>query len=169
MLAAQASLLACAVFVSSTNVLAADFQQRAIAEYNLKPLSSSAKAPPQTSEQAAKTTIAMVYQPDCKWCKKQGKWLNKAQAQCAQNLGIVLIGNNGDKRQLKRELKHFHQDMPAFLANRKLFAEVGGVAASPTTLVFNQEGKLIAKQRGYVDDATLSDVAQKITQGQCVI
>ena len=148
---------------------AGDFYDKANTEYQLKLLSAplAVEHVQQSSETKGKVAIAMVYQPDCKWCKKQGLWLAKANAQCSESIDIVLIGNNGSKRQLKRELKHFAGDIPAFLANRKLLTALGGIEASPTTLVFDSAGQLLAKRRGYVDNQQLSDVAHIVSQGAC--
>lgn len=149
------------------NVFASDFAELAVNQFKLKSLSNHVQ--PSQGDSLDKVSIAMVYQPECKWCKKQGKWLAKALEQCSESIDIILIGNNGKKQQLKRELKHFHDEIPAYLANRKLLTAIGGVEASPTTLVFNQLGKLIAKKRGFVSDSKLSDVAKIISQGSCQI
>lgn len=144
---------------------ASDFSDLIVDQYKLKPLSTSNNV----AASDDKVTIAMVYQPDCKWCKKQGQWLAKAHKQCNKNIDIVLIGNNGKKQQLKRELKHFHQEIPAYQANRKLLMAVGGIEASPTTLVFNSQGTLIAKRRGFITDNKLADVANIISKGKCSV
>lgn len=157
------ALVLLAAFAAS-KASASDFSDLITEQYKLKPLSTASKIAAKSED---KVTIAMVYQPDCKWCKKQGQWLAKAHKQCNKDIDIVLIGNNGKKQQLKRELKHFHRDIPAFQANRKLLTAVGGVEASPTTLVFNEQGALIAKQRGFVKSSKLADVANIISKGKC--
>jgi|GEM_PF-1104075 len=145
---------------------ASDFSDLIVNQYKLKPLSAASMVATASDD---KVTIAMIYQPDCKWCKKQGQWLAKAHKQCHKDIDIVLIGNNGKKQQLKRELKHFHQEIPAYQANRKLLTAVGGIEASPTTLVFDNQGTLIAKRRGFITNNKLADVANIITQGKCDI
>ncbi len=51
------------------------------------------------------TTVTMIFQPDCSWCKKQGKALEKAFQQCQSSINISLIGTKGSARQLRKELK----------------------------------------------------------------
>ena len=133
-------------------------------KYQLKPLVVHDYKP---STQSAKYTVAMVFQPDCPWCKKQAVWLNKATERCADTLDIMLLGINGNVRELKRELKHYSRKIPAYKPNRKLFVDVGGIEASPTTLIFDDQGNLIAKRRGVIDGSTLTQVASELTKGQC--
>lgn len=154
-----------ATFVVNS-VFAADFYTQATTKFYMKPLSPNTNTVLR-DHQEQKVTIAMVYQPQCKWCKKQGQWLAKAQQQCSKHFNLVLIGNNGNKQQLKRELKHFHSDIPAFQSNRKLLTSVGGIKASPTTLIFDQAGSLITKKRGYVTADALSQAAKIMSGGQC--
>jgi len=160
------SVILLLVTLVAGKALASDFSDSIVNQYQLKSLANSDNLATVTGD---KVTIAMLYQPDCKWCKKQGQWLAKAQNQCNKDINIVLIGNNGNKQQLKRELKHFHQKIPAFQANRKLLTAIGGIKASPTTLVFDQKGNLIAKRRGFITNSKLTDVANLITQGKCNI
>lgn len=163
---ATIALLPALATLFASAVVANSFSQSLVEKYHLKPLVAH-QAPLANTQ--GRFTIAMVFQPDCPWCKKQASWLNNAQAQCSDKLNIVLLGNNGSNRELKRELKHYHSDIPAYKPNRKLFVAVGGIEASPTTLVFDAEGKLLAKRRGYTDSDTLSVVASQLTQGSCAI
>ncbi|MGB1197923.1 MAG: TlpA family protein disulfide reductase [Thalassotalea sp.] len=129
---------------------------------------SSIKAKP-TEYRSELATIALVYQPDCSWCKKQGQWLAKVQQQCANQVNLALIGNKGSKRQLKRELQHFDRRLPAYLANKAFLRSIGGVAASPTTLFFDKEGKLLAKKRGFIEPKQFINAVATISQQGCNI
>lgn len=114
-------------------------------------------------------TIAMIYQPDCSWCKKQGRILKKLLEQCPKALNIALIGNQGSRKQLKRELKHFDKKLSAYQAESFFLREIGGVAASPTTLFFDEQGQLIAKRRGYIPQEQFSNAVSQLTHNHCNI
>lgn len=114
-------------------------------------------------------TVAMIYQPDCSWCKKQGKTLAKAFEQCQGNLNLALVGAQGNARQLKKELKHYHKGLPAFKADRRFLRTIGGYQASPTTLIFDEQGELVVKKRGFIDEDKLANVLSIISRGKCVI
>lgn len=114
-------------------------------------------------------TIAMIYQPDCSWCKQQGKWLSKVKSNCEHGVNLRLIGNNGSFRELKRELMYFDKSLPAFHASKKFLRAIGGVEASPTTLFFDKQGRLLAKKRGYIQPDLLITALAQLTEQQCTI
>ncbi|GGA90494.1 hypothetical protein GCM10011369_35790 [Neiella marina] len=131
----------------------------------LDDLRRAASAP--LAPNTAVASIAMVFQPDCAWCKKQGKTMRQILNQCGAELNIAIIGYKASYRQLRRELKHFDQSLPALEADRRFLAAVEGVAATPTTLFFDQNGELLLKQRGYIQPAQLFDAADALTQTGC--
>ncbi|KGJ91542.1 hypothetical protein [Colwellia psychrerythraea] len=114
-------------------------------------------------------TIVMIYQPNCSWCKKQGKTLSIAFKQCRHSVNIALVGTKGNARQLKKELKHYHKDLPAFIADRKFLRAVGGYQASPTTLIFTAQGDLIMKKRGFIAQEKLANAMSIVSKGACHI
>jgi len=135
--------------------------------YDLKPLNASKQ---HSAEQINHlNTITMIFQPDCSWCKKQGKTLAKIFKQCQSSLQVNLVGTKGKKRHLQKELKHYHEKIPAFMADRKFLRKIGGYQASPTTLFFDNNGELIAKKRGFIPENNLADAIKLLSQGECKI
>ncbi len=114
-------------------------------------------------------TVTMIFQPECSWCKKQGKALAKAFQQCQSSINVNLVGTKGNSRQLRKELKHYHQDIPAFIADRKFLRKIGGYQASPTTLIFDSNGELVAKKRGFISDDKFANVLDILSHGACQI
>lgn len=114
-------------------------------------------------------TIAMIYQPGCKWCKKQGKTLASLQKQCGDKANIALIGDDGTPSTLKRELRHFDKRLPAFSADKAFLRKIKGVEAYPTTVIFDPNGQLLVKKRGYVDEQKLKQIMGLITNQTCSV
>jgi len=114
-------------------------------------------------------SVTMIFQPDCSWCKKQGKVMADAYEQCHASMKVNLVGTRGNARQLRKELKHYHREIPAYLADRGFLRKIGGYQASPTTLFFDQKGELVAKQRGYVSPDKLASAFSILTNGGCQI
>ncbi len=135
--------------------------------FNLKPLESSRVT--YDKKINGLVTVAMIFQPDCSWCKKQGKLLELAFKQCQSSMNIALVGTKGSSRQLRKELKHYHNDIPAFIADRKFLRSIGGYQASPTTLIYNEQGKLIVKKRGFISAEKLAGALAIISQDACHI
>lgn len=122
-----------------------------------------------TEKNTQLATLAMIYQPDCSWCKKQGKMLVKAFEQCQDSINIALVGTQGNVSQLKKELRHYHKNMPAFIADSHFLRNIGGYQASPTTLIFDQQGLLISKKRGFIAQEKLAKALRIISQGACAL
>jgi thioredoxin-related protein len=135
--------------------------------FSLKPLKTGYVA--QYKQVSTLATLVMIYQPDCAWCKKQGKLLAKVFEQCKATLNPVLIGTKGNARKLKKELKHYHKGISAFMADRQFLWSIGGYQASPTLLIFDTSGDLIAKKRGYIAKDKLASALKLLTNGKCKI
>ena len=116
-----------------------------------------------------KPTISMIFQPDCSWCKKQGKTLAKAYEQCQSSINISLIGTKGNNRQLRTALKHYHKFIPSYKADSRFLRTIGGYQASPTTLIYDIYGRLVTKKRGFLSHEKLAKVIKIISNGNCLI
>ncbi|MGL1955945.1 MAG: hypothetical protein OCD00_01335 [Colwellia sp.] len=155
------------ILMSGIALFAQAQEQEQVAPFSLKSLKFD-----QASEQVKTNglaTVTMIYQPDCSWCKKQGKALAKAFEHCQRSINITLVGTKGSARQLKKELKHYHKDIPAFIADRNFLHLIGGYQASPTILIFNKQGQLITKKRGFIPHDKLSKALNILSQGDCNI
>ncbi len=114
-------------------------------------------------------TITMIFQPDCSWCKKQGQTLAAAFEQCKSSVNVSLVGAKGNLRQLKKALKHYHKSIPAYKADSKFLRTIGGYQASPTTLIYDVNGQLITKKRGFIAHEKLAQALKIISNGECII
>lgn len=114
-------------------------------------------------------TITMIFQPECSWCKKQGAALANVFEQCKDAVNVSLVGAKGSKRQLKHALKHYHHDLPAFIADTQFLRSIGGYQASPTTIIYADNGDILLKRRGYINDDKLHKLVNILTKGQCQI
>lgn len=155
-------VLASAAAALPVHSIAASTQQ-----LSLKSLHTGERIPAVPNNQLA--TVAMIYQPDCSWCKKQEQYLSQINRQCNSKINLLLIGNNGSVRELKRELKYFDKKIPAFHASRQFLHHIGGVAASPTTVFFDKDGNVLAKKRGYIPPAQLFNAVKVISNQGCAI
>lgn len=120
-------------------------------------------------QQRQTPTLAMVFQPNCPWCKKQGSILAHIQQHCGDSLNLLMLGDKGRYMVLKRELRHLPATIPAYQTNPAFLRAIGGVKASPTLLFIDSAGELLAKKRGFTKQATLAQAVARITHGQCQI
>ena len=118
---------------------------------------------------ASPINIVMLYQPGCKWCKKQGGEMSALLKHCSTQAHLALVGADAKTKKLKRELRYFDQALPAYEANARLLRKIKGVEAFPTTLVFDSKGNLMTKQRGYVLKDKLKRVIELASQRKCKV
>ena len=170
MLALKASfnclVLLTTLVVSSTASAATNSSDLSVAQIQLKDLRTSQSA---VSYHSKKPTVLMFFQPDCSWCKKQGKIIQSLQSECGNSVHFTLVGDKGSKQQLKRELRHFSADIPSQQSNKMFVRKSGGVKGFPTTLVLNTQGQVLAKRRGFTDEALLRRLANELSEGECAL
>lgn len=106
------------------------------------------------SSYQGKPLLTSFFMPNCRWCKRQQSVLKKIQLACP-TLNAVLLGLQGSKQQLKRELKRDKSNFPAYLASHNIVKAVGKNTPVPLMLVFNKTGKLAFKTIGFTDEKKL--------------
>lgn len=130
---------------------------------SLKLLSNHSDA----SLQQNKPQLLMFYQPDCRWCGLQMQAMQAAQPACEQVV-MQLVGIRGSERQLRAELRRHRSDLPAFFGTETFVRQVGGVEATPMTLLLNKSGEEAGRHRGYLNEEQLLAAANWLTDNACV-
>ncbi|MBR9729111.1 TlpA family protein disulfide reductase [Shewanella intestini] len=116
-----------------------------------------------------KPTVLMIFQPGCPWCKKQGHIIEKLQQACGDKIHFNLVGDNGSKQQLKRELRHFSKQLESLQSSNLFIRQSGGVKGYPTTLVIDNQGHIVAKHRGFTSQKLLRRLTNELSHGECTI
>lgn len=102
------------------------------------------------SEYRGKVVLMSFFEPDCPWCYRQMKVLNRLQAQCGDHLQPLSVGVNGDVLRLRKEVRRAKVQYPALSATPSLMNVVGDVPATPWTLIFGPQGQLLGTLQGYI-------------------
>ena len=97
-----------------------------------------------------KFLLLNFFEPDCSWCYRQMKVFNQINTHCSRQLQPLSVGVHGDKRSLRQVLRRAKVSYPSALGTQELQQMVGGIPATPWTLIFGPEGQLLVKLRGYV-------------------
>lgn len=121
---------------------------------------------PDASLQPKKPQLLMFYQPDCRWCGLQMQAMQAVQSACPQVV-MQLVGIRGSDRQLRAELRRHRSELPAFAGTDTFLRKVGGVEATPMTLVLNAQGEEAGRHRGYLDEEQLLAAANWLTGSTC--
>lgn len=137
-----------AILLSLLLSLCAQGQGASVLDYELRSL--DALQSQQLAGYAGKPVVMLFFQPDCSWCLRQVRTLNELSGQCPGQFQALAIGVNGDRRQLKAELRRLRPDFPAFQASPALLEDIGGVPATPFSLLGDDQGSVQGWLRGYI-------------------
>lgn len=97
-----------------------------------------------------KVMLMSFFEPDCGWCYRQMKALNRLVESCPLHLQPVAVGIKGKAPELRQELRRAKFRYPAFAGTGKLLNAVGKVPATPWTLVTDGNGTILTTLRGYI-------------------
>lgn len=97
---------------------------------------------------AGKPVAMMFFEPECSWCIKQARILEKLQSQCENSFTPVMLGVHGNRVALKRALFDLGVKLPAYKASKPLVQAMGGIPATPILLVTDKEGRYRQYYRG---------------------
>ena len=110
--------------------------------------------------------IASFFMPNCSWCEKQHKALKLLKTQCPE-VRSIMLGINGNNRDLKRALRKKRNHFPAFVSHPEIVKALGGKPPVPMALVFNKYGKLTFYTQGYNSATTLEDLMKENHVSSC--
>jgi len=111
--------------------------------------------------------VMVFFQPDCNWCAKQVDAINDLNEKCGREFGVIAVGVGGTRTELRKELRRLRPDFPAYQASPRLIAEMGGVIATPITLLGDARGAFRNWTRGFVPAEDLKELVMAIDSGTC--
>ena len=111
--------------------------------------------------------MMMFFEPDCPWCFKQVRVFNQLSQECAGGVRPLAVGVNGSRRELLAEYRKSKPEFPAYQGSASLLEAIGGVPATPFTLVANEQGQPLGWLRGYMDAARLKTLIKQQFGGGC--
>ncbi len=92
--------------------------------------------------------------------------MQQLQQQCP-SVQLALIGAQGSKDELRQEIRQLQTSLPAFAATATFLRAIEGVDAVPTNLILDQEGRLLVKHRGMLDDNKLRRLKHGLLAPEC--
>ncbi|MCV6613561.1 MAG: thioredoxin fold domain-containing protein [Cellvibrionaceae bacterium] len=92
--------------------------------------------------------MAVLIEPDCRWCVLQMRDLAKLQQACPQ-VQPVAVALRGKRMQLLKEMRRAKADIPAARASQQFKQQLGNIETTPWLLVLDPNGKEVARLRGY--------------------
>lgn len=155
-------IFCCVALAFSSQCIGADID---MFKYSLQPLSPSEKA---FSDLSGKARLMLFFEPDCPWCLKQIRLLNKLQENCAEP-EVVGIGLNSSFRILKRTVQQYRPTFPTFFADEHLLSDLGDVAGLPFIIYVNQAGHFVKYARGFQNKARIISEISGFLPESCLL
>lgn len=115
----------------------------------------------QLKEYKDKLLIVTIFEPECAWCMKQFKALQKLQHQCEASIASVGVGI-GNKEGLKELVRRTKVSFATAEASPSFIALVGEPKGTPFTILFDEKGELITTLLGYIPHKKLRYAFQDI-------
>jgi thioredoxin-related protein len=107
------------------------------------------------SEYKDKLLIISVFEPECPWCLKQFKAVEKLYRNCAGEIQPIAVGV-GSKQKLKSLVYRAKISFPALEASPDFMSLIGNPTGTPFTLIIDQQGNLVTTLQGYIPYEKLS-------------
>lgn len=118
-------------------------------------------------ELRGEASFLLFFQPNCKWCLKQSKILDKLLARCPGQLNAAALGVHANRHELKKELRRLRPDYPAYRTGAGLLNALQGVPATPVMLLADEEGRFAQSFRGYVPEEELAGILSRHHEIEC--
>lgn len=103
-------------------------------------------------------SLFSFFEPNCSWCLRQIKALNKLQQECPVEVNLTLVGIHGNKQQLRKVLHTARNKLPAIEYQPKLRELIGDIKATPTNAIFDENNIFVTKLPGYAKLEKLIEV-----------
>ena len=111
-----------------------------------------------------KPYLLTFYAPDCRFCERQLQHMQQLTTRCP-DAKMAVLGINGNRRELRAILQQHNITLPAYLPDNRLLRQLGGIDATPYTVVLDEQLKSIGSIQGYLDDSQLLSILQEL--GTC--
>lgn len=118
------------------------------------------------SDYRGSISVLMFFQPECEYCVRQTRVLNRLAEECP-GLQPVGIGINGNRANLQREMRQMRADFPVAQINAAFEADIGEVIGTPLLLLSDHDGMLVTWLRGYQSSDSLRALIAKIDAATC--
>lgn len=96
-----------------------------------------------------KPVLMIFFEPNCSWCFKQVKVVNRLQQQCESSFQPLAVGVHGNRQQLKQESRRLKAAFPTLQASAEMLRRIGKVKATPLLVLSDKDGNYDAHFRGY--------------------
>lgn len=114
-----------------------------------------------------KPSLMVLVEPDCPWCFRQVRALNRLMHKCSQQFQPIGLGINGSRKALLAEYRKLRPEFPTLQANRQLLQVLGDIPGTPFNLLVAPNGKPLHWLRGYIPGEKLQPILEQSFGFKC--
>lgn len=112
-----------------------------------------------------KPVLTIFFYPDCPPCEKESKVINEIYEKYKDSIFVVGISLSRDRYDIRDFIRNLNVKYPVYRINSKnQLRNVGGILATPTSIIIDKNGKISEKILGERKFQDLSDKIEKYVQ-----
>ncbi len=109
-----------------------------------------------------KPVLVVFFYPQCPPCEKEAEVVNKIYKKYKNSIFVLGVSLSKDRYDVEDFIDDEGIKYPIYrIANKNQLRNVGGILATPTSILINKEGKVVCKVLGAVDFKAISDKISK--------
>ncbi|WP_035587220.1 TlpA family protein disulfide reductase [Hippea jasoniae] len=113
-----------------------------------------------------KPTLVMFFYPDCDPCQKEAYVIDRVYSYFRDKVQIVGISLSRDRYDIGDFIKEHHVKYPVWrIHSRSDLKSIGGILATPTVVIINKQGKIVAKFIGKRSFSCLKQILTNLVEG----
>ncbi len=114
-----------------------------------------------------KPVVLIFFYPDCPPCEKESKIINKLYNIYKEKINIVGISLSRDRYDIGDFIKDLKIKYPVWrIHSKSQLKSVGGILATPTVIILDKNGKIVAKYIGNRDYNFLKRKLDNLLKGE---
>ncbi len=112
-----------------------------------------------------KPVLAVFFYPDCPPCERESKVINKVYEKYKDLIFVVGISLSRDRYDIGDFIRDMNIKYPVYrIDSKNQLRNVGGILATPTSIIIDKNGKILEKMLGERKFQDLSDKIEKCIQ-----
>ncbi len=146
-------LLVVLVFIAGVfNVKAGSF------DIKLNGVYSKQKSTNLTNFIGKKPVLVVFFYPQCPPCEKESSVINKIYKKYKGSIFVLGISLSKDRYDIEDFIDDLGIKYPIYrIANKNQLRNIGGILATPTSVLISKEGKIVCKVPGVIDYKVMSE------------
>ncbi len=109
-----------------------------------------------------KPLLVVFFYPQCPPCEKEAKNVNRIYEEYKKSILVIGVSLSKDRYDIEDFVDDLNIKYPVYrVAKKGQLRNVGGILATPTSILINKDGKIICKVLGAVDFKVMESKIKK--------